>query len=174
MMRLMTVPFNEIDKIYRQIEQTLADSYNVAGPIPVRPLVELAEVGDNLIFRAMLPGIDRNKLNIEVSKETVLIAGTYLDQPETEKSQFFRSEFPRGAQFRRVVSLPYAVDNTAVKANYEAGILTLTLPKAPEVINKVVKVSVLDAHQSGGEILPESKEASAGKDAAELDNPWDS
>lgn len=174
MMKLMTFPFNELDKIYRQIEQTLDDSYNAAGQIPVRPLVELAETADSLLLRAMLPGIDRAKLNIEVTREAVLISGTYLDQPETDKSLFFRSEFPRGAEFRRVVSLPYAVANTAVKANYEEGILTLTLPKAPEVINKVVKVSVLDTHQPGAEVLPGNSEASEATESDPSDSPWDS
>ncbi len=173
MMRLMTFPFNELDKIYRQIEQTLDDSYNAPWPIPVRPLVELAETADSLVLRAMLPGIDRAKLNIEVTRESVLISGTYLDKPETDKSQFFRSEFPRGAQFRRVVSLPFAVANTAVKANYEEGILTLTLPKAPEVINQVVKVSVLDAHQRETEITPGNSEASKATESARFDSPWD-
>ncbi len=174
MMKLMTFPFNEIDKIYRQIEQTLDDSYNAPGPTPVRPLVELAETADSLILRAMLPGIDRAKLNIEVTREAVLISGTYLDKPETDKSRFFRSEFPRGAEFRRVVSLPFAVANTAVKANYEEGILTLTLPKAPEVINKVVKVSVLDTHQPVAEILPGNSEASAATDSDQSGSSWDS
>jgi HSP20 family protein len=170
----MTFPLNELDKIYRQIEQTLDDSYNAPGQIPVRPLVELAETTDSLLLRAMLPGIDRAKLNIEVTREAVLISGTYLDQPETDKSQFFRSEFPRGAEFRRVVSLPYAVVNTAVKANYEEGILTLTLPKAPELINKVVKVSVLNARQPGAEVLPGNSEASEATESERSDSPWDS
>jgi HSP20 family protein len=170
----MTFPFNELDKIYRQIEQTLDDSYNAPGQIPVRPLVELAETTDSLLLRAMLPGIDRAKLNIEVTREAVLISGTYLDKPETEKSQFFRSEFPRGAEFRRVVSLPFAVANTAVKANYEEGILTLTLPKAPELINKVVKVSVLDARQPGAEIIPGNSELSEATESDRSDSPWDS
>lgn len=174
MTRLMTFPLNELDKIYRQIEQTLDDSYNAPGQIPVRPLVELAETTDSLLLRAMLPGIDRAKLNIEVTREAVLISGTYLDQPETDKSQFFRSEFPRGAEFRRVVSLPYAVVNTAVKANYEEGILTLTLPKAPELINKVVKVSVLNARQPGAEVLPGNSEASEATESERSDSPWDS
>lgn len=174
MMRLMTFPLNELDKIYRQIEQTLDDSYNAPGPIPVRPLVELAETADSLLLRAMLPGIDRAKLNIEVTREAVLISGTYLDKPETDKSLFFRSEFPRGAEFRRMVSLPFAVANTAVKANYEEGILTLTLPKAPEVINKVVKVSVLDSDQPGAEITPRGAEAQEPTDSEALDNPWES
>ena len=174
MMRLMTFPLNELDKIYRQIEQTLDDSYNAAGQIPVRPLVELAETADSLLLRAMLPGIDRAKLNIEVTREAVLISGTYLDQPETDKSQFFRSEFPRGAEFRRVVSLPFAVANTAVKANYEEGILTLTLPKAPEVINKVVKVSVLNSDRPGAEIIPGNSEASEATESDPSDSPWDS
>ena len=160
MMRLMTVPFNEIEKIYRQIDRAFDESDDCASTREIQPPVELKETAESLILRAMLPGIDREQLNIEVTREAVLISGTYPPQTQPDKSAYFRSEFPRG-QFRRVVSLPFAVDNTAAQANYEQGILTLTLPKVPEVINKVVKVSVLDSNTQTAEV-------------ESVDNPWDS
>jgi HSP20 family protein len=41
-----------------------------------------------------------------------------------------------------VIPLSAPIDNTAVSAEYKDGILTLTLPKAEEAKNKVVKVKV--------------------------------
>ena len=63
MMRLMTVPFNEIEKIYRQIDQAFDESYDSASQRQIQPPVELKETAESLILRAMLPGIDREQLN---------------------------------------------------------------------------------------------------------------
>jgi HSP20 family protein len=172
MMRLMTVPFNELEKIYRQIDQAFDESYSTGSNRPSQPPVELKETAESLVLRAMLPGVDREQLNIEVTRSAVLISGSYPEPQLPEKSQYFRSEFYRG-QFRRVISLPFFVDNTAVKANYEQGILTLTLPKAPEVINQVVKVSVVNRDRAESEMIPGTSSEAIAPDSDELDNPWD-
>lgn len=52
-----------------------------------------------------------------------------------------RSEFHYGS-FQRVVPLPGRIDHQNVVADYKDGILNLSLPKAEEEKNKVVKVSV--------------------------------
>ncbi len=52
-----------------------------------------------------------------------------------------RSEFHYG-KFQRVIPLPARVQNTDVKAEYKNGVLQLTLPKAEEERNKVVKVNI--------------------------------
>ncbi|NJN87126.1 MAG: Hsp20/alpha crystallin family protein, partial [Leptolyngbyaceae cyanobacterium SL_7_1] len=58
-----------------------------------------------------------------------------------EQKGYFHSEFRYG-KFQRVVSLPVAIENTEISADYKDGVLMLTLPKAAEARNKVVKVSL--------------------------------
>ncbi|MGB3189754.1 MAG: Hsp20/alpha crystallin family protein [Limnoraphis sp.] len=55
-------------------------------------------------------------------------------------------EFPVD-EFRRVIALPKAIINTEVKADYTNEILTLTLPKTPEAVNRVIKVNLMETHQ---------------------------
>ncbi len=104
--------------------------------------MEIREQPEALTVRALLPGIRREDLDIQVTRESVLIAGEYHKDAETTEG-YNRSEFTYG-KFRRVVALPMPVDNSNVQANLEHGVLTLTLPKAPEVINRVVKVNLGD------------------------------
>jgi HSP20 family protein len=52
-----------------------------------------------------------------------------------------RTEFRYG-QFQRVIPLPARIENTNVQADYKNGVLQLTLPKAAEEKNKVVKVNI--------------------------------
>jgi HSP20 family protein len=92
-------------------------------------------------LRAELPGIDAKDLDIQVSKESIAITGEHRQETKTEEKGVFKSEFRYGT-FHRVISLPVAVQNTEVKADYKDGILNLTLPKAQEALNKVVKVNL--------------------------------
>ena len=165
-MRLITTTFGELDKIQRQIEQVFEEVAGSGTPYAQlsygQPPVELRETEETLLLRALLPGIDSNDLDIQATREVVLIAGKYSYEAPTDKSAYFRSEFPRG-HFRRVISLPLPIQNTEIKADYQHGILTLTLPKAPEVINKAVKVSVLEPRDSES---PETETANDSKASA--------
>lgn len=67
--------------------------------------------------------------------------GERQDTRESEGDGFRRTEFRYG-KFHRVIPIPGTIQNTEVKADYEDGILTLTLPKAEESKNKVVKVQL--------------------------------
>lgn len=104
------------------------------------PAVELYETPDELVLRALLPGIDRERLEIEVSRKSVKLAG---QRPAVERDgdRFFRSEFRYGP-FERLVGLPVEVQNDAARADYTDGVLVLTLPKTVSERQKVVKVNL--------------------------------
>jgi len=70
-------------------------------------------------------------------RDRVSISGEYRQ----EKKDKTRSEFYYG-KFERTIGLPIAIQNDKVKADYTDGILTLTLPKVEEAVNKVVKVNL--------------------------------
>ena len=80
-------------------------------------------------------------LDIQVTAEEVKIRGQRRQETTTEESGRTRSEFGYGA-FERVISLPAAVQNQQVKADYKDGILHLHLPLAEPEKNRVVKVNL--------------------------------
>lgn len=136
-------PFAEIDQIQRQLNRVFnefsGDNVSSNWSVPV----ELEETETQFIVRALLPGIDRNKIDISIAREQVSIAGEYVRMsPEDTKHRFY-SEFPNG-QFRRTFSLSVPVLNESATADYTDGVLILTIPKAPEAIDKVVKLSLGD------------------------------
>ena len=63
---------------------------------------------------------------------------------------YYHSEFHYG-KFKRTISLPVPVQNDKVEAEYKNGILTLTLPKVEEVVNRVVKVNLGEENQPTAE-----------------------
>ncbi|MBD2088883.1 Hsp20/alpha crystallin family protein [Microcoleus sp. FACHB-1515] len=151
-------PFREFDMMRRQFDR-LFDEMNAIAPAQPAwmPAVELKDEGDNFVLRAQLPGIDAKDLDVQVTREAVLIAGEQRSEQRSENNGIVKSEFRYG-NFRRVVPLPVAVINDQVQADYKDGILSLTLPKVVEARNTVVKLNLADT--TATESLPAETEAS--------------
>ncbi|WP_413167316.1 Hsp20/alpha crystallin family protein [Capilliphycus salinus ALCB114379] len=132
-------PFAEVEKMFEEMTTAKMTNYWT-------PAVELQDNSDHFTVRAILPGLETDKLDIQATKKGVVISGKTARPQLNEGEKYLHSEFPVG-EFRRVVVLPEAIINTEVKADYTNGILTLTLPKAPEVVNRVVKVNLTATSQ---------------------------
>lgn len=136
-------PLQEIEEVRRQFDRvfrdiTTLDREAAKGWVPAS---ELRDDGDRLTLRLSIPDIDAKDLDIQVTKDSLTIAGErHLERKEESAEKgYYWSEISYG-KFRRVFALPVAIENEQVKAEYTNGILTLTLPKANEV--KAFKVSV--------------------------------
>ncbi|MBE9145946.1 Hsp20/alpha crystallin family protein [Planktothrix mougeotii] len=136
-------PFQEIDSLQREMNR-LFDSLALPTEkmgMSLFPAAELHETPDAVILKLEVPGIDSKDLDIQVSADAVAITGERKSQIQTEEKGVTRSEFHYG-KFHRVIPLPTRIQNTQVQADYQDGILSLTLPKAEEEKNKVVKVTL--------------------------------
>lgn len=136
-------PFQEIDSLQREMNRlfdTLALPTEKLG-MSIFPSAELQETPDAVILKLEVPGIDAKDLDVQVSADAVAITGERKSQTQTEEKGVTRSEFHYG-KFHRVIPLPTRIQNTQVQADYQQGILSLTLPKAEEEKNKVVKVTL--------------------------------
>lgn len=91
-----------------------------------------------------LPGIEAKDLDVQVTENAVAISGDRKSENKTEENGRTVTEFHYG-KFQRVIPLPTRIQNTNVTAEYKDGILNLTLPKAQEEKNKVVKVKLEQA-----------------------------
>ncbi len=138
-------PFQELNTVKQQLDQ-LFDDFAKAETAPTTwtPAVQVVESETALTLHVQLPGVKADDIDVQASREVVAISGNRTAATLAEGNQLRRNEFRYGA-FRRVVSLPVAVDPNQVTADYEAGILVLTLPKAEDERNKVVKVAIAGA-----------------------------
>lgn len=140
-------PFQEFNTVKQQLDQLFDDFAGVeTAPTTWTPAVSLLESEAALTLHVQLPGVDADGIDIQASREVVAISGDRTAPELAEGTKLRRNEFRYGA-FRRVVSLPVAIDPKNVTADYEAGLLVLTLPKAEDERNKVVKVSVAGASE---------------------------
>lgn len=128
-------PFLEINSVQRQIDQLFQEVLPTTSSVS-RPPVEISVNEDSVQLKIELPGVDIKDIDVEVSKQMVAINGQRQRPAEVENSEFYYGKFSR------LITLPVEVQNSQVTANYQDGILYLTLPKASAEKNKVVKVNL--------------------------------
>ncbi|MEO0868626.1 MAG: Hsp20/alpha crystallin family protein [Cyanobacteria bacterium J06642_11] len=136
-------PFQEIETIRQQLDNIFED-LTPATTTDWIPAVDLIDAGDFYVLEVVLPGVNANEIAIEASRKSITISGERTAAAVEDDTTILRRERRYGS-FRRVVTLPLVVDHEQVKADYNNGILTLHVPKAPEMLNQVVKVNVADA-----------------------------
>lgn len=138
-------PLREIDSLQREMNRLFDNFTNESSAEQTRgnfvPLAEMHETADAVRLKLEVPGMEAKDIDIQASAEAVAISGERKSEIKTEEKGTTRTEFRYG-KFRRVIPLPARIQNTNVSADYKDGILTLTLPKAEEEKNKVVKVSL--------------------------------
>ena len=138
-------PWQEMNSLQRQLNRLFDDALTPAnwddfGNFSKIPAAELTETEDAVHLKLEVPGMEAKDLDIQVMADRVAISG----ERKSEINDKTRSEFRYG-KFQRVIPLPIKIQNTNVTADYKDGILNLTLPKAEEEKNKVVKVNLGEA-----------------------------
>jgi HSP20 family protein len=140
-------PFREVESLQKEMNRlfdrlvpTDAGNGEKMG-LSFIPAAEITETPEAVQIKLEIPGMEAKDLNLEVTADSLTINGERKSEIKTEEEGFTRTEFRYG-KFHRVIPLPVQVDNNNVTAEYKDGILNLTLPKAEEEKNKVVKVSI--------------------------------
>nr|ACB37694.1 Hsp20-1 [Microcystis aeruginosa NIES-298] len=143
-------PFREVERLQKEMNRLLdrivptdVGNGEKVG-LSFIPAAEMTETPEAVQLKLEIPGMEAKDLNVEVTADSLTINGERKSEIKTEEEGFTRTEFRYG-KFHRVIPLPVQVDNTNVAAEYKDGILNLTLPKAEEEKNKVVKVSISPA-----------------------------
>lgn len=109
---------------------------------------DLYESGDEVFVRAAIPAADPNQMELVVNQGVLTIKGyrgLYNGDQEKQHTWHVRG-LPEG-NFQFAVSLPTAVNADAAQASYDAGILTVTLPKAETARSKRIAVTGAPAQE---------------------------
>lgn len=101
--------------------------------------VDMYETENDVVITAAVPGMKADDVQINVTGEMLTIKGEIKEKSEVkEKSYHMREQ--RWGSFERSIALPTTVLADKAKADFENGILTITLPKAEEVKPKTITV----------------------------------
>ena len=103
------------------------------------PAVDMYEDKDNIVIETQLAGIDPDKVDVSIENNVLCIKGESEKKSEVEDKNYYRKEIRRGSFFRSI-PLPTKVDGDGASAVNEEGVLKITIPKAPEVKPKSIKI----------------------------------
>jgi HSP20 family protein len=103
------------------------------------PAIDMYQTDDEVVVKAALPGFKPDEVQINVTGDILTIKGEVKHEEEKkDKSWHIREQ--RWGSFERSVRLPTGVISDRAKADFDNGILTISLPKSEEVRPKTITV----------------------------------
>ena len=103
------------------------------------PAIDMYQTEDDVVVKAALPGIKADEVQINVTSDVLTIRGeTKHEEEQKDKAWHIREQ--RWGAFERSVRLPTGVLAEKAKADFDNGILTITLPKSEAVKPKTITV----------------------------------
>ena len=103
------------------------------------PTVDMYQTDDDIVVKATLPGVKPDDIAISVTGDVLTLRGSATEESGQQNATYYLRERRHG-EFSRSLPLPASVVADKAKADFENGILTLTLPKAEEVKAKSITV----------------------------------
>lgn len=101
--------------------------------------VDVYETEDAVVVKSAIPGVKPEDIDISLTGDTLTIKGETKFEEQVNEENYVRREMSYGS-FSRSLSVPASVVTDEAEAEFENGVLTLTLPKAEETKPKVIKV----------------------------------
>ncbi|HVP57016.1 MAG TPA: Hsp20/alpha crystallin family protein [bacterium] len=140
-------PFRDVEELGRRFEDLFGRPF---PPLTWRrregleqafwPNIEVVEKDDKFLVKAELPGVKEEDVDVSVAGDTLTISGEKKAESEVKKKGYYYTESSYGS-FSRSLAIPSTVDAGKIQANYDKGVLQITLPKAAEVKPKKIKVA---------------------------------
>jgi len=121
----------EVNRLFSNAGQRTPQDY---------PAVNIWENTQSAVVTAELPGIDPQKVDIEVTGDILTLSGESQIETLKENETYLRQERDHGS-FNRRIQLSFPIDSKKVEARYEKGILSITLPRLEESVPKKIKIN---------------------------------
>ncbi len=138
-------PFRGVTTLQDQINRLFNDAFERTGEqsnlSAWAPPVDIYETEQELVVKADLPDVDPKDLDIRVENNLLTIRGERKFEKKVNEESYLRVERSYGS-FARSFTLANTVHTDAIKAEYENGVLTLSIPKGEEAKPKQIKVNV--------------------------------
>ncbi|HLZ46653.1 MAG TPA: Hsp20/alpha crystallin family protein [Gemmatimonadales bacterium] len=132
------------DRIQRVLNETLGGldwQYQDSAAASWVPAVDVFEQADSIRITAEIPGVRPEDVKISLEGNLLTIHGTKQQEAEEKTERVHRYERTYGA-FERSFTLPSSVEPKDIKATYDNGVLTVSLPKSERAKPRQIEVQV--------------------------------
>jgi HSP20 family protein len=103
------------------------------------PAIDMYQTNNEVVVKAALPGFKTDEVQINVTGDVLTLRGETKQEEERKDKSWHIREHRWGA-FERSIMLPTAVISDKAKADFDNGILTITLPKSEQVKSKTITI----------------------------------
>jgi HSP20 family protein len=136
-------PVREMMTLREAMDRLFDDAFT--RPLSLRdggssaPAIDMYQTDNDVVVKAALPGFKAEDVQINVTGEVLTIRGE-MKRAEEQNEKAWHIREQRWGSFERSVALPTDVVSEKAQADFDNGILTITLPKAEEVKPKTITV----------------------------------
>lgn len=125
----------------RPFDGLFDDLWRSSAPSAVHftPRLDVKETVEDYVVSVELPGVEEKDLDVSLEEQVLTLRGEKRGRNSDEADRYRHVETLSG-RFERRIELPAEVDADAVKARFKNGVLTITVPKAPEAQPRTIPV----------------------------------
>lgn len=134
-------PFRDVDRLFQQMWGT----QNGNGMRPMAMPMDAYRKDDSFLIRLDLPGVTADSVELTVEENVLTIRAERPAPPESQEVESVIAERPYGT-FTRQVFLGTNLDTEHIRADYEAGVLTLVIPVAERAKPRRIEVTERSDH----------------------------
>lgn len=147
---------NPIQQVHQEIDRLFDQAFRGFGLTPfgfdgpfmprltdgmLKPTLDLGASDKEYTITVEIPGVDEKDVHLEIVNDTLTIRGEKKQEKEEKERNYYRMERSYGA-FQRVLSLPEDADQDNVKATFNKGVLTVSLPRKALPKSNVKQIEV--------------------------------
>lgn len=131
-------PISLREAMDRLFEDSFVSPFQAYARSEITP-IDMYQTPNEVVLKAALPGIKPEEVDITITGNTLTIQGETRANEKVKREDYYYQEQRYGA-FSRSIALPQGLDTEKTEANFEDGVLTLTIPKSEQVKPKKIKV----------------------------------
>jgi HSP20 family protein len=134
-------PFREVAALHNELSRFMNNLLEGDGRSTQSwvPAVDVVEQEDAIVYSFDLPGVNQEKISVEVENDTLTVSAERERTQEESKDRFYRYE-RRFGTFTRTVGLPQGVSEDDIQASYTNGVLEVRVPKPAETKPRRIQI----------------------------------
>ena len=151
---------NRLNSIFHDFAQPAAEATETLAMGNFVPPVDVYEDEQKLVLKLEVPGIQQSDLDLRVESQLLTVTGKRKFEAHEKEENFHRIERRYGS-FSRSFTLPQTVDTASISAQYDAGVLRISLSKKEVAKPRQVKIEVTSGASAAA--APKQVEGQAGQ-----------
>ncbi len=103
--------------------------------------IDVVDEDKEIHVKAELPGVSEEDISLRLSDNILIIQGEKKQEKQLENKEYYLMERRYGT-FTRSIALPFNVESDKVEAEMDHGVITVRIPKSPEVLQRAKEIKL--------------------------------